>query len=154
MSRISILTNPPNIAMLKYGNPSIRYILPLHTAANNCPCTGSTTCLSVSNKASAPLWIPHIETCRIRFVFAASDETWCARASYIWSEILVIKPATRLILLSLRFHWKLESKCRISGRSTWLTLKQCPWTLKISQISRYLTMDRYERSICTTKQHQ
>lgn len=48
---------------------------------DSCPCAGSTTFLSVSNKTSVPRWIPQNETCLIRFEFAVSDETWWARAA-------------------------------------------------------------------------
>lgn len=59
----------------------------------NCAPTGSTTPLSISINISALLCIPHTETCLRRRELAASEETWNAMASYIWSDMDVIKPA-------------------------------------------------------------
>lgn len=74
-------------------NPLFLILTSFHYTVANCAPTGSTTPLSISINISALLCIPHTETCLKRRELAASEETWNAMASYIWSDIDVIKPA-------------------------------------------------------------
>ncbi len=65
-----------------------------------CECTGSTTVRKVCRTASAPRWMPHALTVRIRCELAAADETWCASAAYICWEMEDVRPAVQVVSAS------------------------------------------------------